>query len=189
MNSTASDTRQLLIDSFKNLMIDYPFKKITIKMITEGAHVIRPTFYNHFRDKYEIFEAILDDELFDSLYDLLNINMTREATKMIFTYFDKNREFYKNAFEVTGQNSFKQILIDKIIEVFLHAVDLQNLKSIEETSVLTNEQLVKFSAINIVLVLEMWLIGDRENNIDADQIFEAFLFLVTHNLEDYFETY
>ena len=32
------------------------FDKITIKMITDQAGVIRPTFYNYFQDKYEVME-------------------------------------------------------------------------------------------------------------------------------------
>ena len=47
-------TKDLLALSFKELIMKMPFEKITVKMITEGADVIRPTFYKHFQDKYEI---------------------------------------------------------------------------------------------------------------------------------------
>lgn len=141
MNSITSETQQLLINSFKELMLDYPFEKITIKMITDGAGVIRPTFYNHFRDKYEMFEVILDDELFNSLQNLMNIHMTKEAKKMIFTYFDQHRSFYEKAFGITGQNSFREILTKKIIVLFYYAVDYENAHPIEETSMLSKDQL------------------------------------------------
>ena len=52
-------TKDLLALSFKELIMKMPFEKITVKMITEGADVIRPTFYKHFQDKYEILEYIL----------------------------------------------------------------------------------------------------------------------------------
>ena len=42
-------TKELLADSFRSLVLTMPFQKISIKMITDGAHVIRPTFYNYFR--------------------------------------------------------------------------------------------------------------------------------------------
>ena len=32
-------------------------------MITDGAGVIRPTFYKHFQDKYGILEYILQKEI------------------------------------------------------------------------------------------------------------------------------
>ena len=49
---------QLLADSFKELAQAIPIEKITIKQITDKAGVIRPTFYNHFQDKYELLEWI-----------------------------------------------------------------------------------------------------------------------------------
>ena len=45
-------TKDLLALSFKELIMKMPFEKITVKMITEGADVIRPTFYKHFQDKF-----------------------------------------------------------------------------------------------------------------------------------------
>ena len=47
---------QLLADSFRELACQGPIEKITIKEITDRAGVIRPTFYNHFQDKYELLE-------------------------------------------------------------------------------------------------------------------------------------
>ena len=47
-------TKELLADSFRELVLTTPFSKISIKTITDGAHVIRPTFYNYFQDKYEL---------------------------------------------------------------------------------------------------------------------------------------
>lgn len=51
---SAIDT--LLAESFKELAKKHPIEKITIKEITDLAGVIRPTFYNHFQDKYELLE-------------------------------------------------------------------------------------------------------------------------------------
>ena len=43
-------TKALIGESLKVLMRNHPFEKITIKMITDEAGVIRPTFYNYFCD-------------------------------------------------------------------------------------------------------------------------------------------
>ena len=42
----------VLAESLKELSESRPLEKITIKEITDKAGVIRPTFYNHFQDKY-----------------------------------------------------------------------------------------------------------------------------------------
>ena len=53
-------TKALIGESLKVLMRNHPFEKITIKMITDEAGVIRPTFYNYFCDKYEVVEWIFN---------------------------------------------------------------------------------------------------------------------------------
>lgn len=42
-------TKDLLALSFKELIMKMPFEKITVKMITDGADVIRQLFINIFR--------------------------------------------------------------------------------------------------------------------------------------------
>ena len=49
----------LLAESLKELTIKQPIEKITIKEITDKAGVIRPTFYNHFQDKYELLLSLI----------------------------------------------------------------------------------------------------------------------------------
>ena len=58
-------TKRLIANSFKELLLQNSFEKITIKMITDHANVIRPTFYNHFHDRYELLEWIFRDEVLD----------------------------------------------------------------------------------------------------------------------------
>ena len=52
-----------LAESFKELASRHPIEKITIKDITDKAGVIRPTFYNHFQDKYELIEWIVMEQI------------------------------------------------------------------------------------------------------------------------------
>ena len=59
-------TKALLGQKFKELVVKKSFDKITIKMITDEAGVIRPTFYNYFRDKYEVMEWLLWEDVFSS---------------------------------------------------------------------------------------------------------------------------
>ena len=62
-----NDIDALLIESFKELALRHPIEKITIKEITDRAGVIRPTFYNHFQDKYELLERIINTELLEPI--------------------------------------------------------------------------------------------------------------------------
>lgn len=56
---SGDETKTLLAKSFKTLVLkDRPFDKITIKNIASGADIIRPTFYKHFQDKYDLLEWV-----------------------------------------------------------------------------------------------------------------------------------
>ena len=65
----------LLAESFKELTLKQPIEKITIKEITDKAGVIRPTFYNHFQDKYELLEWIIMSQIIEPIGPLLQNGM------------------------------------------------------------------------------------------------------------------
>lgn len=48
------DVEELLFSSLKQLGSDVTFDKVTVKQICETAGVSKRTFYNHFRDKYDL---------------------------------------------------------------------------------------------------------------------------------------
>ena len=47
-----------IIQSLIELLEEYPFEDITIKMICAYSNVNRSTFYDHFQDKYHLLERI-----------------------------------------------------------------------------------------------------------------------------------
>ena len=107
-------TKALLGQKFKELVVKKSFDKITIKMITDEAGVIRPTFYNYFRDKYEVMEWLLWEDVFSSATELVKMNMARSALEMIFKKIAVDKEYYARVFEVKGQNSFEDMLYHNI---------------------------------------------------------------------------
>lgn len=74
-------TDSLLAESFKELALRHPIEKITVKEITDKAGVIRPTFYNHFQDKYELLEWIIRTELLEPVRPLIENRMMNEALR------------------------------------------------------------------------------------------------------------
>ena len=64
-------TKALLGEKFKELVAKKGFEKLTIKIITDAAGVIRPTFYNYFQDKYEVMEWLLWEDVFKEVSELM----------------------------------------------------------------------------------------------------------------------
>ena len=52
------NTKELLGESFRELVKQKPVNKITIANITGNCGMTQPTFYNHFRDKYDLMAWI-----------------------------------------------------------------------------------------------------------------------------------
>lgn len=47
-------TKELLAESFMELSATKPVSKITIAEITRNCSLSSPTFYRHFKDKYDL---------------------------------------------------------------------------------------------------------------------------------------
>ena len=110
---------QRLAESFKQLLIKNPIEKITIKDITDGAGVIRPTFYNHFQDKYDLLEWIVKHELLGPFFPQLKRGHLEDGLILIFTNALQMKEFCIRAAKMEGQNSFESIVRKCIWEMLL----------------------------------------------------------------------
>ena len=82
-----------LQESFKKLILKHNFDKITIKMITDDAGLIRPTFYNHYADKYEVLEEIFYNDIFKGSKMLIENKMPYEAIYYMFSRIESNKKF------------------------------------------------------------------------------------------------
>ena len=74
---------ELLAESLKKLTEKKAFAKITVKDITDAADLSRPTFYNHFQDKYQLLEWIFVSEVIEPTRLLMENNMTTEAVILL----------------------------------------------------------------------------------------------------------
>lgn len=99
MKTTHSDLRkEEIIEACEELYDKYNFKDITIKLISEQTSFSRPSIYNYFETKEEIFLAIFKQEYekwTDELNKIRNNNdsMTKDefASALAHTIEDKKR--------------------------------------------------------------------------------------------------
>lgn len=125
MANTRIEVEKQLIDSFKKLALATPVDKITVKEITDGAGVIRTTFYNHFQDKYEVIERIIWQEIINPAKPLLENDMIEETFVLIFKNVEKEKLFYQKLSRMEGQNSFEQIVKQCIQKILLEYMQLR----------------------------------------------------------------
>lgn len=111
--------KKALAESLKTYLRRLPFSKITVEDICEAAQVSRRSFYRQFRDKYELLNWLYD-------YEFCRFVDERQD-KTIWDYYPDicrhlycDREFFLNAFSVTGQNSFRDFCNDKLYPLLMN---------------------------------------------------------------------
>ena len=106
----AERTKIWIADKMKKLMAGKPIDKIRVSEICELAEISKPTFYYHFRDKYDLAAWIFFCSHFN--VDVLSLESSSESMKRVRNDF----LFYKRAFEDSSQNALWQYMVDYFTE-------------------------------------------------------------------------
>ena len=175
----------VLAESLKELAVTRPIDKITIKEITDRAGVIRPTFYNHFQDKYELLEWIVEKELMEPAMPLFDNGMLREGLTFMLTAMEREKSFYCKAARLEGQNSFPEVLKKKVAHTVLKYFDMGKLKEQMPYAWLTPELIADFYAQAICHVAIEWAKGGMA--IPIAELVEVYLLLIQRSIIDLLE--
>lgn len=132
--SSSMITEKALAESLKNLMKSYPINKIHVQMVTDNCNLTRHTFYNHFRDIYELLGWIYEHEVIDDLEKCCNLDHWKDGITLVLQYTIENRTICLNTFHSLGRdhlesflyNVFNRVLIGIIVDI------TQNLRVDEE---------------------------------------------------------
>lgn len=146
-----------LIESFKELAKRIPIEKITIQEITDGAGVIRPTFYNHFQDKYQLLEYIFQSEIINPVKPLIHNSMLNEAVVLIFVQMQKDKDFYGKVYRMEGQNSFESIVKNSLYQTILELVNLSSGNKVSHHKLLSHEMLANYYAEFLGFIVITWI--------------------------------
>ncbi len=184
---TRSEMDIRLMSSFKQLVLRMPIEKITIKDITDQAGVIRPTFYNHFQDKYELLECIIRTDILEPMMPLLQNGMVNAALTLIFTNILKEKEFYLKASRLEGQNSFEEITescIQQLLEEYINQVTTGKADSGSPLvrRFLTSENIAEYYATSMTFVVMRFLKTDQ--SVTPSEMADIYEFLITHSMDD-----
>ena len=174
-------TKSLIAESFKELMLKYPFEKITIKMITDHCGIIRPTFYNHFCDKYELVEWIFVEEVINKVDVLIDEGMFKESVKLFFSCIAKNTKFYKKCFEITGQNGFEEIMNHHVHTCFKKVVEKTPSLNID-SKVLTTDSIALFYSLGLVTAIKVWISEPHSDDITVEDVSNAYFYILSNPL-------
>lgn len=106
-------TKRALAESLKALMRKTSFNKISVESICEGAGISRRNFYRHFLDKYELLNWIYYEDFVKEVnqrHYSRSLDLFPDVCRELYS----DRAFYNNAFDVSGQNSFRSFCTDQL---------------------------------------------------------------------------
>ena len=158
-------TKLWIADKMKSLMAKKSLDKIRVTEICREAQIERQTFYYHFRDKYDLlnwifyigfmehikfddFQELFDEDESGKKYDIW------ELIGELANYFYTEKEFYRRALMVEGQNSFKDYFHDGLFPVVRFYMN--DVVDDDETGILT--ALICDACIS---ALVRWLMSDN----------------------------
>ena len=177
---SAVDT--LLAEALKELAEKHPIEKITIKEITDRAGVIRPTFYNHFQDKYELLEWIIMEDLLKPMIPLIKNGMLDQAGIFLFTSIEREKNFYSKFSRLEGQNSFEVIIKGCAKKALLQIFSEEGAVEPIKYSWLTPELVAEYYAQSLCFVILTWIQGGMA--VEPKKLAEIYDYIMKHSLED-----
>lgn len=106
----AERTKLWIADKMKKIMAKKSLDKIRVTEICREAEIERPTFYYHFKDKYDLVAWIFFNDAFKT--DVISIESAAKGMNQM----RKDYLFYKSAYEDTSQNPLWQYMHEYFVE-------------------------------------------------------------------------
>ena len=135
-------------------MNEKSFEKINVGDICEKCNMNRKSFYYHFKDKYDLVNWIFDTE-FIGVAQTNNYEEVWELLIAMSNYFYDNRNFYRKALCIKGQNSFSDHFKKLILPIISDRI-----KSVSDEVVM--EFQVNFIADAVIIAIQRWLVENKE---------------------------
>ena len=124
MNMSSLTTKKAIAYTFKDLLKEKPFNKITVNDIAKKCDINRQTFYYHFKDIKDLVEWICIDEVDNILKKKDECDRWEDKFLLLFKIMKEEKIFVKNIYnsvsvEVLRNNLYRlvyPIIYDEILE-------------------------------------------------------------------------
>lgn len=108
--SIRESTKYAFANALKTLLTTKPLTKIRVTELCEMCGAERPTFYYHFRDKYDLIAWMYLKDLEQSVKDNNGIHNQQQFTRLLHLLREKEA-FYKKVFSEQAQNALSNYII------------------------------------------------------------------------------
>lgn len=148
----SNTTKKALEASLKRLMLEKPFEKITINDLTRDCGISRMTFYNHFRDIYDLVEWSCEEDGKQALRDNRTYDTWQEGLLLIFKAVLANKPFILSVYRSVSREQIETYLFGLTCELIENVVEEKSVGrnvSAEEKRFIA--EVYKYSFVGIML--------------------------------------
>ena len=123
--------KRVLASTLKEIAEKKSLSKITINDLTQACDVSRQTFYNNFKDIYDLVEWIYLKEVVTPIERGKIYDKWQDALTSIFQYISENHVFVLNTYRSFGKGFLEKVLRQEI-ELFLSNQVFKKIKVTKE---------------------------------------------------------
>ena len=120
---TTYNTKRLIADTLKVLMLTKPFSKITISEIITACKINRKTFYYHFEDIYALLKWMFEEEAIEVVKHFDLFVDYGEAIRFVMKYVDENDYIISCAYDSIGRDEMKRFFYTDFVGVVTSVID------------------------------------------------------------------
>ncbi|TDL75275.1 TetR family transcriptional regulator [Rhodococcus qingshengii] len=163
-------SQEAIKNAFIELMSEKSFDHITIQDISDRANVGRRTIYDHYMDKYDLLEKLIEEhinelrKLCESASELDFV----EGNLIWFEYFERNYSFFSTMLASKGAPAFRNHFLEFVIEELEGEVYVT--QGINQG--LSKDLILKFFGAAIVETVIAWITNglSEPSKVVAEQI-------------------
>ncbi len=165
--------KEIIIESARELFTTYGYNKVSMDEIAKKANVTKKTIYSYFKDKENLFQYFIDEELNKMKEEIdkkekKNLPFIEKVTKVLFYIL----EFRKNSKLLNAMTSEKDIhlstsLLEKYDKEIISYIQKKLEREIELKNIKTcNSKLMAFVIYKIYLAI----IFDYDDELNEKEV-------------------
>ena len=164
-------TKASLYRGLMNLMKKKSFEEINVSEICKESLINRSTFYDHFSDKYELIEYLMNDmrkELIKKLKKSTKTNTIKEyyieLMIVLLEHIKSNIDIYSSAIKINSNSVAKDMMTEVIIMSATKEIDENYINK----SNIPTKTIVLYYASGIINITIDYL--NKSKNFDIDKL-------------------
>ena len=148
----ADRTKLWIAEVMKKLMEKKPIEKIRVTEICKAAEIERPTFYYHFKDKYDLVAWIFAQSALDT--DVISV----ESAAKSMNEARKDYIFYERAYEDNSQTPMWQYIVEYFVDRYTRTAMAILGRDTLDTQLRYSIRLYCYGAVGMT---REWILKDR----------------------------